>query len=164
MRNWSPDESWEQNERKKGFLEKMMNLLGIESEEVVEEVYPVDEEPALVPTGKDRSKVIPLQTGQKSVRLVVLEPRGFDEVQTIVDHLKNRRPVILNMEELDKVMARRIADFVGGAVYALDGAMQKVSAAILLFTPPHVEVTIPAPLELKEERLGVNNPERPFNR
>lgn len=168
MRNWSPDEAWEkQPERKRGFMEKVMNFLGVESEEVVEEVYPVDEEPAPMPTGRgdQRSKVVPLQTpGQKAVRLVVLEPKSFDEVQAIVDHLKNKRPVILNMEELDKVMARRIADFVGGAVYALDGEMRKVSGAILLFTPPHIEVTIPAPpVTLRDDRAGTP-PERPFGR
>lgn len=167
MRNWNPEEAWEQQpERKKGFMEKVMNFLGVESEEVVEEVYPVDDEPTPMPTGREqRSKVVPLQTpGQKPVRLVVLEPKSFDEVQAIVDHLKNKRPVILNMEELDKVMARRIADFVGGAVYALDGEMRKVSGSILLFTPPHIEVTIPtSPVPIRDDRAGIP-PDRPFGR
>jgi cell division inhibitor SepF len=159
---WDSEGQWEP-ERKRGVFEKLMGLLGIESEEVVEEVYPAEEEvPPLAP-GRERAKVVALQPGQKTVRLVVLEPTSFDEVQAIVDHLKNRRPVIINMEELDKVLARRIADFVGGAVYAMDGTMQKVSTAILLFTPPHVEVSLPPKVELKEERMG-NPPERPFGR
>lgn len=159
---WNPEGPWEP-ERKKGVFEKLMGLLGIESEEVVEEVYPAEEEAPPLAPGRERSKLVALQPGQKTVRLVVLEPKSFDEVQTIVDHLKNRRPVILNMEDLDKVMARRIADFVCGAVYAMDGTMQKVSNAILLFTPPHVEVSIPPKAELKEERAGLT-PDRPFGR
>ncbi|HYH03181.1 MAG TPA: cell division protein SepF, partial [Bacillota bacterium] len=62
-----------------------------------------------------------------------------------------RQTVILNLEETDKVTARRIADFLGGAIYALDGAMQKVSGSIFLFTPANVEVTIPIRTVLKDK-------------
>jgi cell division inhibitor SepF len=95
--------------------------------------------------------VVSLPNPSKAVKLVVFEPQGFDDVQPIVDHLKNRRPVILNMEEIEKSLARRITDFVGGAVYALDGAVQKVSTSIMLFTPANVEVSIPPRAELKDD-------------
>lgn len=175
MRTWDPEENWEKKTKKKGMFEKVLNLLGVESEEVVEEIYPAEDEVAATSTERDPSKVIALQPGQKPVKLVVVEPTNFDEVQGIVDHLRNRRPVIVNMEELDKVMARRIADFVGGAAYALEGAVQKVSGSILLFTPAGVEVTLPLRSELKtemvpefklnkkDERKGFSS-ERPFSR
>ncbi|HHZ20350.1 MAG TPA: cell division protein SepF [Firmicutes bacterium] len=175
MRTWDPEESWETKPKKKGVFEKMLNLLGVESEEVVEEIYPAEEEVAATATERDPSKVVALQQGQKPVKLVVVEPTTFDEVQGIVDHLKHRRPVIINMEDLDKVMARRITDFVSGAAYALEGAVQKVSGSILLFTPAGVEVTLPLRSELKtetvpefkfntkDERKGFSS-ERPFSR
>lgn len=153
MKNWNEENpNWEGSEEKKSFLERIMNLFGIETEEIIEEVYPEENqtERKTLPT---RGKVVSLANPHKTVRLVVFEPQGFDDVQFIVNHLKSRRPVILNMEALEKSLARRITDFVGGAVYALDGAVQKVSASIMLFTPANVEVTIPPPSELKSEYL-----------
>ncbi|HHU81597.1 MAG TPA: cell division protein SepF [Firmicutes bacterium] len=151
MKNWDNGDNWEQTEVKKGFLERVMNLLGIETEEVIEEVYldePVDSKP--VKSGKDRGKVVSLPHPDKNIKLVVFEPQSFDDVQTIVNHLKARRPVILNMEEIDKSLARRITDFVGGAVFALDGTVQKVSGSIMLFAPPNVEVALPVRTELSK--------------
>ncbi|NLW08578.1 MAG: cell division protein SepF [Firmicutes bacterium] len=149
MKNWDNGENWEQTEVKKGFLERVMNLLGIETEEIVEEVYldePAEAKP--VKSGKERGKVVSLPHPDNNIKLVVFEPLSFDDVQTIVNHLKARRPVILNMEEIDKGLARRITDFVGGAVFALDGTVQKVSGSIMLFAPPNVEVALPSRSEL----------------
>ncbi len=139
------NEEWTQSEGKKSFLERLMNLLGFETQIEYEEVY--DENPKggkIEPyAGKDRGKVVSLSSTNKTTRLVVYEPRSFDDVQSIVNQLKNKRPVILNLEETDKAIARRITDFVGGAVYALDGGVQKVSSSIMLFTPLNVEVSFP---------------------
>ncbi len=144
MKN-TENEEWAQSEEdKKGFLERLMNLLGFETQIEVEEVY--DENPKgskAEYSGKDRGKVVSLSSTNKTTRLVVYEPQSFDDVQSIVNQLKNKRPVIINLEQTDKVIARRITDFVGGAVYALDGGVQKVSASIMLFTPLNVEVTFP---------------------
>ncbi|HEY8392219.1 MAG TPA: cell division protein SepF [Capillibacterium sp.] len=139
------NEEWGQPEGKKSFLERLMNLLGFETQIEYEEVY--EENPKGVkpeaPAGKDRGKVVSLSSSNKTTRLVVFEPQSFEDVQDIVNQLKNKRPVILNLEETDKAVARRITDFVGGAVYALDGGVQKVSSSIMLFTPLNVEVSFP---------------------
>ncbi|HHU51949.1 MAG TPA: cell division protein SepF [Firmicutes bacterium] len=148
MKNWENSENWEATEGKKGILERIMHLFGIETEEVVEEVYPENHGTAANKKNQTSGKVVSLPNPSKAVKLVVFEPQGFDDVQPIVDHLKNRRPVILNMEEIEKSLARRITDFVGGAVYALDGAVQKVSTSIILFTPANIEVSIPPRSEL----------------
>ncbi|HHW12798.1 MAG TPA: cell division protein SepF [Firmicutes bacterium] len=138
------NEEWAEAEGKKSFLERLMNLLGFETQIEVEEV---DDDPVPgmkeVNQGKERGKVVSLSSPNKTTRLVVYEPRSFDDVQSIVNQLKNKRPVILNLEETDKAVARRITDFVGGAVYALDGGVQKVSSSIMLFTPLNVEVSFP---------------------
>ena len=138
------NEEWTEAEGKKSFLERLMNLLGFETQIELEEVYD-DPAPGVKNTnaGKGRGKVVSLSSPNKTTRLVVYEPRSFDDVQSIVNQLKNKRPVILNLEETDKAIARRITDFVGGAVYALDGGVQKVSSSIMLFTPMNVEVSFP---------------------
>lgn len=145
-----------------GFFEKVLNLFGFEAEEVVEEteLAAANEEPLKRETRetRERAKVVSLANANKSMKMVIVEPSGFEEVQIIVDHLKNKQTVILNLEETDKSIARRIADFLGGAIYALDGSMQKVSGSILLFTPTNVEVALPLkPVERDEgpERGGI---------
>lgn len=153
MKNWE-NEKLEETEEKKGFLERFMNLLGFETHIELEEVYDEKAEPtAGTKTGRDRGKVVSLSNQNKISRLIVYEPESFDDVQSIVNQLKSRRPVILNLEETDKVIARRITDFVGGAVYALDGSVQKVSSSIMLFTPPNVEVAFPLRTETKDEHF-----------
>ncbi|NLW55671.1 MAG: cell division protein SepF [Firmicutes bacterium] len=142
-------ETWDQSEPKKSLLERFMNLFGFES--VEEEVEAVQLVETVARPEKGRGKVVSLAGQNKVTRLVVYEPTSFDDVQSIVNQLKNKRPVILNLEETEKGIARRITDFVGGAVYAIDGAVQKVSPSIVLFTPPNVEVTFPLRTEAKND-------------
>ncbi len=103
------------------------------------------------PRGK-KAPVVNINT-QKQMRIVVKEPAAYDEAQGIVDHIKNRRPVVLNLEGTDGDTARRLVDFLCGATYALGGHMQKVNPGIFLFAPSNIEIT----LEMKEalsEQMG----------
>lgn len=88
---------------------------------------------------------------QRNVRVVVVEPRQFDDVQEIADHLRNRKPVIVNLEDVDNDLARRIVDFLSGAVYAVSGAMQKVGGGIFLFVPSNVDIDS----EIHETEKGI---------
>lgn len=87
-----------------------------------------------------RGALVSLPGSKQPFKVLVVEPRSFDEVQTIVDQLKSRRPVILNLEGLDKELAQRILNFLGGAIYALAGESQKVSSSIFFFAPQGVDV------------------------
>lgn len=73
-------------------------------------------------------------------KLVVIEPQGFDECSRLVDDLKSRKPVIVNLEKLDLDLARKIFDFLGGATYALNGNVQKVANNIFVFAPENVAI------------------------
>jgi cell division inhibitor SepF len=70
----------------------------------------------------------------------LVEPTSYDEVQSICDDLKSKKPIIINFEEMDKEVAKRMVDFISGAVYALDGTIQKVSNGIVLVAPSNVDV------------------------
>lgn len=74
------------------------------------------------------------------LRVMVLEPRTFEEVQQIADHLKERRPVIVSLESVDRDLSKRIVDFVSGTTYALDGNVQRIGESIFLFTPSNVSI------------------------
>ena len=73
-------------------------------------------------------------------KLVLLEPRSFDECPKLVDSLKTRKPVIVNLEKLETDIARKIFDFLSGATYALNGNVQKVANNIFIFAPENVDI------------------------
>ena len=58
----------------------------------------------------------------------------------MVDNLKSRKPVIINLEKIESDVARKIFDFLSGATYALDGNVQKVANNIFIFAPNNVDV------------------------
>ena len=77
----------------------------------------------------------------KSSKVILVEPHSNSEAPEIVDHLKNRRAVVVNLQRIDKEQGRQIVDFLSGAVYALGGDIQKIGLSIFLCTPDNVEVS-----------------------
>lgn len=73
-------------------------------------------------------------------KLVLIEPKEFGECPKLVDSLKGRRPVIINLEKLETEEARKIFDFMSGATYALNGNVQKVANNIFIFAPENVDI------------------------
>ncbi len=138
---------------KPGLWNKLVDYLGFgpeedefEEEEVIEEAAtaPMWEEPRRAPAPERRAPVVPITAApqkQTSFRVMVVEPRSFEEVQTIVDQMKAKRPVILNLESLDKDLAQKILNFLNGAIYALGGETQRVAAGIFFYAPPGVDVS-----------------------
>lgn len=81
-----------------------------------------------------KSKVVNIHATTQ-LKVVVLQPTTYSDATEIAGHLKSKKPVVVNLEKLDKETARKIVDFLSGAVFALDGSMQKVSNGILLLVP-----------------------------
>lgn len=123
-------------------MDKVLSFIGFEEEEVVieEEIGQEEEEEQVSARGKKKGSVVSLHT-QKQVKVIVTEPTGFDHVQGISDHLKNRHPVIINLENVDKDIAQRIVDFISGATYGLNGSMQKVGTSMFLFVPNNMDIS-----------------------
>ena len=80
---------------------------------------------------------LPISGGMK---MIVYHPVSYEDTQAIIDNLKNRKPVIVNMEELEVDCAQRILDFLSGAVYALNGTMCKISRGIFVVAPNNYDV------------------------
>ncbi|MDO4552194.1 MAG: cell division protein SepF [Bacillota bacterium] len=96
------------------------------------------------------SRTAPLPAGNKPpavgketkpFKMVVIEPVGFDDCPKLVDSLKAKKPIIINLEKVESDTARKIFDFLSGATYALSGNVQKVSNNIFVFAPESVDVT-----------------------
>ncbi|EIW18125.1 protein of unknown function DUF552 [Pelosinus fermentans B4] len=75
------------------------------------------------------------------MKVMVVEPFSFDDAQHVADHLKNRKPVVVNFENCDKEVAKRMIDFISGTTYALAGSIQKIGNNIFLCAPNNVDVT-----------------------
>lgn len=94
-------------------------------------------------TEKKQSKnnIVSLQSVQQSAKVMLIEPRAYDEAQDIADHLKSRRSVVINLQRIPHDQAKRIVDFLSGTVYAIGGDIQKLGTNIFLCTPDNVDVT-----------------------
>ncbi|MDY5770490.1 MAG: cell division protein SepF [Anaerovoracaceae bacterium] len=98
------------------------------------------------PRGAEPAKAVPVEkrvsiAGTNAFKLVVIEPKSFDECPKLVDSLKGRRPVIINLEKIETETAKKIFDFLSGATYALNGNVQKVANNIFIFAPESVDIT-----------------------
>lgn len=76
--------------------------------------------------------------------MILIEPRSFEEMPQVIDALKNRRSVILNMTLIRQEEAQRSVDFVAGGTYAIDGHYERIGDNIFLFTPNCVQVSTPS--------------------
>ena len=72
--------------------------------------------------------------------VVLFHAKTFDDAAKAADELRRRKAVILNMENVDKSLTRRVVDFLSGAVYALDGSVKKIAQCTYLFCPHNMAV------------------------
>ncbi|GGG10128.1 cell division protein SepF [Paenibacillus abyssi] len=133
-------------------MNKFMNFIGLqEEEEVVErekvtQTYSQSDDQEFETSGFETRKnsakgnnIVSIHS-QKNVRVILNEPRTYDEAQEIADHLRSRRSVIVNLQRVRKDQAVRIVDFLSGTVYALNGSISKLGPNIFLCTPDSVEI------------------------
>ena len=88
---------------------------------------------------RDTNKVVNIHaTTQLSV--VLVKPERFENAAEIADHLREKRTVVLNLEQTNKDIARRLIDFLSGVAYAQDGKIKKVAVNTYLITPYNVDL------------------------
>ena len=148
-----------------GLMDKVWGLFGMDSaepEEYDEEnIYDYEdeedgeEEKKLF--SKKNNKVVNMQQGQpNAIKMVISQPTTFEQSEEICSFLKERKSVIVNLEYVNKDVARRIVDFISGGVYALDGYIQKVSNSIFLVAPSNYEITNEMAREEIKSKLSVS--------
>ena len=120
-----------------------------EEDEYEEDFAPVG--PAKEPArdrGKDRdrdfdrrgnNKVVNIHTTTQ-LQVVLVSPTRFENASEIADHLRDKRTVVLNLENTDKNIARRLIDFLSGVAYANEGTIKKVALSTYIITPYNVEI------------------------
>ncbi|MCC8182660.1 MAG: cell division protein SepF [Clostridiales bacterium] len=74
------------------------------------------------------------------LQVVLVKPEKFDEASSIANHLRDKRTVVLNLESVNKDIARRMVDFLSGVAYALEGKIKKVAISTYIITPYNVDI------------------------
>lgn len=74
------------------------------------------------------------------LQVVLVSPTRFENASEIADHLRDKRTVVLNLEQTDKNIARRLIDFLSGVAYANEGTIKKVALSTYIITPYNVEI------------------------
>jgi cell division inhibitor SepF len=92
--------------------------------------------------GASGSHLRPVPDSQiPQTRVSVIEPASFNDAQALADRFKRQQPVILNLQNADGELSRRMVDFCAGLTYGLDGQIQTVANRVFLLTPRNVEVS-----------------------
>lgn len=127
-----------------GVMAKLMGYFGLSDDEYEEEEHhaagQVDEEEEIVPTRKAKNNVVSLHHVKEQMKMVLVEPRSYEEVQDIADHLRSRRAVIINLQRVGVDQGKRVIDFLSGTVYALNGDIHKVGHNIFMCAPDNIDI------------------------
>lgn len=136
-----------------GFMNKFLEYIGIEENDMEEDYYAEDqfeedshEDNVVRMNSRPRARaaapggnVVSLPSAAQ-LKMIVYHPISYEDTQNIIDNLKSRKPVIVNMEELELDCAQRILDFMAGAIYALNGTIYKISRGIFVVAPTNYDV------------------------
>ena len=141
-------------------VNKVLDFLGVETgeaEEYDDETLEYGNEEQTEENeerGFFKKKVVAMPQVQQ-VKMVITQPTTFEQSEEICGYLKEKKSVIINLEYVNKDVARRIIDFVSGAVNALDGHIQKISNAIILVAPVNYDIASDLAREELKNKVSV---------
>ncbi|HBC84947.1 MAG TPA: cell division protein SepF [Clostridiales bacterium] len=147
-------------------MNKVWDLFGMDTaEDKEDDVYDMEdeytaedeeiEERRVWGKRSNNNKVVSMPQIQQ-VKMVISQPTSFEQSESICDLLKEKKSVIVNLEYVNKDVARRIVDVISGAVHALDGHIQKVSNSIFLIAPYNYDITNDMAREEIKNKLSVS--------
>jgi cell division inhibitor SepF len=90
---------------------------------------------------QSRPQPVPPADGGGLAQVHLVVPRGFNDAKQIADRFKRSVPVIVNLQDADIELSKRLIDFASGLTYALNGSMQRIADKVFLLTPPNIEVS-----------------------
>src|SRR4051794_25589347 len=113
-----------------------------------DDIFPDDE-----PTGRPTTQLraVGARNGRSGVRVHLVIPKSFNDAQQVADKFKDGIPVVLNLQETDNDLNKRLIDFASGLTYALDGGMQRIADRVFMLTPRNVEISAEERAQLIEK-------------
>jgi cell division inhibitor SepF len=114
-----------------------------------DDIFADDEPRSSRPTSVLRPVERARNGGDVRVHLVI--PKSFNDAQQVADKFKQGIPVVLNLQNTDNDLAKRLIDFASGLTYALDGGMQRIAHKVFMLTPRNVQISAEEKAELIEK-------------
>jgi len=144
-------------------MNKVWGFFGIEPEDEEEELDEVEnyEEEQEEEEEEERklfgrkNKVVNMPQANQ-IKMVISQPTTFEQSEEICQYLKERKSCIVNLEYVNKDVARRVVDFISGGVYALNGHIQKISNSIFLIAPANYDIANEMGREEVKNKLSVS--------
>ena len=129
------------------FMDQLKKFAGVAGEEENEEVNyePIDikkdeDEPIKkTPSVKKDKNFMNINTTAQ-LQVILVKPEVFEDAQEIADNLMSKRTVLLNIENLNKDLSRRLIDFLSGVAYAQGGNIKRVANRTYIITPYNVDI------------------------
>lgn len=91
-------------------------------------------------SGYNQSGYYEAESRRSASNFLMFTPKSYDDVEIVIDHLKNHEAVIINLKEIKSAISQRILDFISGAIYSLDGCIQPIENGLFLLTPGGVNI------------------------
>jgi cell division inhibitor SepF len=111
-------------------------------------------EPPAVTVRSRQASAVRTVSSTASGKPHTVRPRSFNQAQEVADKFKEGQPVIVNLQEVDKDLSRRIIDFASGLCYGLGGTMEKVASGVYVLTPANATVSAEERQRLAEHPDG----------
>lgn len=138
-----------------GMLNKLLDFVGWEANGSNEDDYYEDEQIEETPAPRHemtsrttrkggsatQGNVVSLNQPGSDRKVIIRSPQNILEIKELVDHLRARSTVIMNVEKTEPALAQRMVDFLSGAVYCIDGDMEKLSSSVIIAVPNGVDIT-----------------------
>ncbi|MDI3478320.1 MAG: cell division inhibitor SepF [Thermoanaerobacterium sp.] len=116
-------------------IERLMNFFGFDEQEDESIEEKVENE---IPFNK-KPKIVNIHT-QSQIKVIILKPENFEQAQTILDNIKNKKPMIIDLQNMERNDAQRLIDFLSGAIFALNGEIKKIANSIFLIVPDNFDI------------------------
>lgn len=87
-----------------------------------------------------KSKIVSIKNNV-SARVILKKPAEFQDIMEIVDNVKSRKIIVMNMTDVEPKNAQRMIDYIVGACYALNGTFEEIEKCIYIFAPDGVDVS-----------------------
>lgn len=136
-----------------GMMDKLKQMVSIPSEDDYSEEFEQNEAEYTEEDSQDNvsskktslfskpAKSAPTAAGEsKQMQVVLVKPTRFEDASSIADYLKENKTVVLNLENANREVSRRLIDFLSGTSYAKGGSIKKVAHSTYIFTPNNVDV------------------------
>jgi len=144
-------------------VNKILDILGVDNGEMEEEEYLDNENYGYEEEEQEeeqergifkRKKVTPIT--QQQIRMKIAKPTAFEQAEDICILLREKNAIVINLEYVNKDVARRILDVISGAVKVLDGHFEKVSNSIFIVAPFNYDIVNDMTREEIKNKLSVS--------